>query len=194
MKTACWGRSRSRTRSLRTRWCSPRARPISSSGPARHCSGATVRRANRSGTRRGRRSRGTRSAIRSRGYGGCRILATSKRPGILVQPASDLDGDGTADIVWAFRGTPSFLALSGKDGSMLWTYTAEADGRGGPDLARPGVAPGRSSRFPGRAGCSAHPVRGTSMATASSDLIAAFVLLDDVPPEVHPPEVEGSQP
>ena len=47
-----------------------------------------------------------------------------ERPGTLVRPAPDLNGDGTGDIVLAFAGTPSLLALSGKDGSMLWTYTA----------------------------------------------------------------------
>jgi len=64
-------------------------------------------------------------------------LGDEKRPGPMVQPAPDLDGDGTGDIVWAFRGTPSFLALSGKDGSMLWTYTADVDGPGGPDPGGP---------------------------------------------------------
>ena len=35
-----------------------------------------------------------------------------KRPGELVEPAPDLNGDGTGDLVWAIRGTPSLLALS----------------------------------------------------------------------------------
>ena len=35
------------------------------------------------------------------------------QPGAIVQPAPDLNGDGDGDLVWAGRGTPSFLALSG---------------------------------------------------------------------------------
>ncbi len=54
-------------------------------------------------------------------------------PGKLVQPAPDLDGDGTGDIVLAFSSTPSLLALSGKDGSTLWTYLPQHQGLGGPD-------------------------------------------------------------
>ncbi len=42
-----------------------------------------------------------------------------------MKPTPDVDDDGIGDIVGAFRGTPSFLAISGKDGSMLWTYTAD---------------------------------------------------------------------
>ena len=61
------------------------------------------------------------------------ITAFGGRPAIeigVVEPAADLDGDGTADIVWTFRGMPSFLALSGKDGSVLWAHTADPDGPG----------------------------------------------------------------
>jgi hypothetical protein len=52
--------------------------------------------------------------------------ADQKPPGTLVEPAPDLDGDGTGDLVWAMHRTPSFLAVSGKDGSFLWTYMANA--------------------------------------------------------------------
>jgi tRNA A-37 threonylcarbamoyl transferase component Bud32 len=43
-----------------------------------------------------------------------------QRPGLLIQPAPDLNGDGTGDLIWAMMGTPSLLALSGKDASLLW--------------------------------------------------------------------------
>jgi hypothetical protein len=46
-----------------------------------------------------------------------------------VDPAPDVDGDGTRDLVWATGA--ALLALSGKDGSVLWTYLAELDGPGG---------------------------------------------------------------
>jgi outer membrane protein assembly factor BamB len=46
-----------------------------------------------------------------------------------IDPAPDVDGDGTRDLVWATGS--AFLALSGKDGSVLWTYLAELDGPGG---------------------------------------------------------------
>ena len=60
-----------------------------------------------------------------------------ERPGTLVKPAPDLNGDGTGDVVMAFARTPSLLAVSGRDGSMLWTYSAAVDGLGGPDPLGP---------------------------------------------------------
>ncbi len=58
-----------------------------------------------------------------------------KPPGKLLQPAADLNGDGTADLLWAIYGTPALLALSGRDGSLLWTFTTNPDGpaSSGPD-------------------------------------------------------------
>ena len=93
-----------------------------------------------------------------------------KRPGELVQPAPDLDGDGTGDLVWAIRGTPSLLALSGKDGSPLWTYSADPG-----DPPTPRSAP--AVPHPGR-------VVGTPAAVdvdgdGTMDLIAEFAVLDD---------------
>lgn len=40
----------------------------------------------------------------------------------LVQPAPDLDGDGTGDLVWTSRHFPSLGAVSGADGRVLWWY------------------------------------------------------------------------
>ncbi len=40
----------------------------------------------------------------------------------LVEPACDLDGDGTRDLLWCFRGLSTFLAVSGKDGAVLWNH------------------------------------------------------------------------
>jgi hypothetical protein len=50
----------------------------------------------------------------------------------LVDPAPDLDGDGVGDLLWYCDGPAALLALSGKDGSMLWNYVAEPDDPGGP--------------------------------------------------------------
>ena len=77
---------------------------------------------------------------------------------VLVEPAPDVDADGTADLVWAFPGTLSLLAVSGTDGSMIWSYTAELDGRGGPqpggpDLAGPENPPIRARLRSGPARC-----------------------------------------
>ncbi len=52
--------------------------------------------------------------------------------GTLVQPPPDLNGDGVGDLVWQAPEEPAYLVLSGKDGSILWTYRAELDGPGTP--------------------------------------------------------------
>ncbi len=69
--------------------------------------------------------------------GWLRSFSNLKHELSIVAPPPDLDGDGTADIVWGFRRTPSLLAISGADGSMIWSYTAELDGPGGPQPAGP---------------------------------------------------------
>ncbi len=55
----------------------------------------------------------------------------------LVEPAPDLNGDGTRDLLWSVQATSAFLALSGRDGSMLWNYAPELDGAGGPQADGP---------------------------------------------------------
>jgi outer membrane protein assembly factor BamB len=45
-----------------------------------------------------------------------------------LERADDLDGDGTRDLVCCFPGTAAFIALSGKDGSMLWSQPSEVEG------------------------------------------------------------------
>ncbi len=111
----------------------------------------------------------------------------AQRPGRPVEPAVDLDGDGTADVVWAFRGSPSLLALSGKDaaassGPIRPTRTAPADP----------IVPGR----PGRSRFNQLPTFGRVLGSPSqaevdgdgvADLIAAFAIFDDVWPGVRPP-------
>ncbi len=46
----------------------------------------------------------------------------------LVQPAPDLDGDGTGDLVMSPAYMTSFLALSGRDGTVIWEHTPDLDG------------------------------------------------------------------
>ncbi len=57
----------------------------------------------------------------------------------LIVPSADLDGDGVRDLVWTFPQKASFLALSGKDGSILWTYIPELDGPGSPRPESPTI-------------------------------------------------------
>jgi hypothetical protein len=59
-------------------------------------------------------------------------LSPKAGQGELLEPAVDLDGDGTRDLLWSLRSAAAFLALSGKNGAMLWNYVAELDGPGGP--------------------------------------------------------------
>jgi hypothetical protein len=53
-------------------------------------------------------------------------------PGGLLEQVPDLDGDGVGDLVLFNDNAPAVLALSGKDGSMIWNYVAELNGPGGP--------------------------------------------------------------
>jgi tRNA A-37 threonylcarbamoyl transferase component Bud32/outer membrane protein assembly factor BamB len=64
-----------------------------------------------------------------------------RRP-ILLQPAPDLDGDGIPDLVWMSRRQAAVLALSGKDGKVLWCWKGPA----------PRLAP--DSRFHQESACS----------------------------------------
>ena len=103
-----------------------------------------------------------------------------------VRPAPDLDGDGTADIVWAFRGTPSLLALSGKDGAFLWTYSADAEGKEGPDPHGPAWPESieQAPRFGRVLGSPSHEdVDGDGI----PDLVAAFAIFEDGPRGILPP-------
>ena len=59
------------------------------------------------------------------------------RPLSLVEPAEDLDGDGTRDLVFVEGNTIHFTALSGKDGSKLWEHTGERPGAASPPTQAP---------------------------------------------------------
>ncbi len=55
-----------------------------------------------------------------------------ERMGGLMDQVPDLDGDGAGDLVLFGSYTPGVVALSGKDGSMIWNYAGELNGPGGP--------------------------------------------------------------
>ncbi len=57
-----------------------------------------------------------------------RTLSGDNRERRFLERAHDLDGDGTRDVLCCFPSSAEFVALSGKDGSMLWRHLAEADG------------------------------------------------------------------
>jgi Protein kinase domain/FG-GAP-like repeat len=48
---------------------------------------------------------------------------TDRRPGLLT-PCTDLDGDGTPDLVWVSRRQAAVVVLSGADGKVLWCFQA----------------------------------------------------------------------
>ncbi len=75
------------------------------------------------------------------------LLSLSTHPDScrLVEPAADLDGDRTADLVWSFQDLAASLAVSGKDGSILWDYTAALDGPGDPRPSGPDLRSGPSA-------------------------------------------------
>ena len=74
--------------------------------------------------------------------------------GMVLSPAVDLDGDGTRDLLWYARALPALVALSGRDGAMLWNHVAELNGPGGPrsDWAAAARTRGESSGIGGVAG------------------------------------------
>ncbi len=88
----------------------------------------------------------------------------AKLPHGLVEPAPDLNHDGTRDLVWPIHGPPSYLALSGADGSLLWTDW----GTGGPALPRMKEEPARVGQIIGK------PIIADVDADGSPDLIAEF--------------------
>jgi outer membrane protein assembly factor BamB len=50
-----------------------------------------------------------------------------ERPYMLLDRVLDVDGDGTNDLLWFLQRNASFLAVSGRDGSMLWNHAVEVD-------------------------------------------------------------------
>ncbi len=101
-----------------------------------------------------------------------------QRPGKLVQPAPDLNGDGTGDLVWALEGTPALLALSGADSSLLWTFLAKPEGPGGPDPGGP-AEPRRGDPIPLLSRVRGEPVAADIDSDGTADLMATFAFFDD---------------
>jgi tRNA A-37 threonylcarbamoyl transferase component Bud32 len=86
-------------------------------------------------------------------------------PSRLTRPAPDLDGDGTRDLVFAFKSVPAMLAVSGKDGRRLWVNPLSGPGDEPPP--RPGYVFGPQ------------PVQADSDGDGVSDLFAVFSTTDD---------------
>jgi hypothetical protein len=53
------------------------------------------------------------------------------QPPSLVRPPRDLDGDGVPDLVWACRHQAALLAVSGREGKLLWTFRPAGAGSKG---------------------------------------------------------------
>ena len=52
--------------------------------------------------------------------------------GDFLESAPDLNGDGTGDVIFLSGKAAAIVALSGRDGSMLWIFRASDDGSDGP--------------------------------------------------------------
>jgi hypothetical protein len=101
-----------------------------------------------------------------------------RHPGTLVERAPDLNGDGTGDLGWAIHGTPSFVAVSGKDGGVLWTYSAKLHAQGGPVAG--GQAESRSGgTTPELAHLLTDPVLSDVDRDGVVDVIAGFAIFDN---------------
>jgi predicted Ser/Thr protein kinase len=109
----------------------------------------------------------------------CRF-GDQKRPGVLTQPAPDLNGDGVGDLIWGMKGTSSLLALSGKDGSLLWAYTVDLSDAARSAPTGRGVHAGRILATP-----SVTDIDGDGTA----DVMAAFALYDESRCSDNTPEV-----
>jgi outer membrane protein assembly factor BamB len=92
------------------------------------------------------------------------------RPGTLMRTAPDIDSDGTGDLVWAIHGTPSLLAVSGKDGSVLWTFSADLDNSTQTAVPDGGIRSGQVMGVPAIADIDRD---------GTADLIAEFAVLDN---------------
>jgi outer membrane protein assembly factor BamB len=66
-----------------------------------------------------------------------RFLAPNQEYASLVEPPPDLDGDGTRDLIVASRTSPSLLAISGKDGHVLWSFRGRPAPAGAPGKLHP---------------------------------------------------------
>ncbi len=100
----------------------------------------------------------------------------------LVEPAVDLDGDSTGDLVWMVQNVPAFLAMSGKDGSMLWNYTAALDGPGGPQPEGP-LLPGPNRPAARYGSVVGMPATADVDQDGTPDLIATMTFLE-MPAEI----------
>jgi hypothetical protein len=98
--------------------------------------------------------------------------AASFQKGTIFPMAPDLDGDGTGDILWPLANSPTVLAISGKDGSMLWAYSAAVERPdGAPAVGTAALVP--SPRFGTVAG---EPEVIDVDRDGTPDVIATFVL------------------
>ena len=112
----------------------------------------------------------------------------------LVQPAPDLDGDGTGDLVWNSSNMGKFLAVSGGTRAVLWEHALELDVPGVTKLEDPGL-PGPLSPVNRSAFVIGVPAVADLDGDGTADLVAT-VIFYELPLETErrsptPPGAQG---